>query len=47
MFCQSSWVVPVLSHIEGDYLLLDMRTIADDEIETTFRALLDVLGTEA
>ncbi|MBQ4505683.1 MAG: L-seryl-tRNA(Sec) selenium transferase [Firmicutes bacterium] len=40
------WIVPVLSHVEGDYVLLDMRTIADDEIETTFRALTDVLGTE-
>ena len=40
------WIVPVLSHVEGDYLLLDMRTVADGETETLFRALTEVLGTE-
>lgn len=37
------WVVPIISHVQDGCLLLDMRTIADDELDVTARALIDIL----
>ncbi|MBR0130556.1 MAG: L-seryl-tRNA(Sec) selenium transferase [Firmicutes bacterium] len=38
-----NWVVPIISHVQNDCLLLDMRTIADDELDVTAKALIDIL----
>ncbi len=38
------WRVPIISHIQDGMLLLDMRTISDDEIEPVYMALVDILS---
>jgi len=38
---------PVIGRIEEDRLLLDMRTVADDEIAPLARCLLDLFLGEA
>jgi L-seryl-tRNA(Ser) seleniumtransferase len=39
--------VPVISRIEGDRLLWDMRTVADDELDLLFESLLNSLSAQA
>ena len=40
-----SLAVPVIGRVEADHLLLDMRTVADDEIASLAASLQQILCT--